>query len=73
MDKTAIPIKERQKDVFILSICFAPNNIENKIPLPIHNPKIIEVKKVIMVKEEPTAAKAFDPIYCPTIKVSAIL
>lgn len=56
----AIPIKETKKAVFFYHVVFAPKSIENKIPLPIHNPKIIEVKKVMIVNEEPTAAKAFD-------------
>ena len=33
----------------------------------------MEVRKVINVKEEPTAARAFFPRNCPTIRVSAIL
>ena len=36
-----------------------------------HNPKIIDVKKVISVNDEPTAAKASEPRYFPTINVSA--
>ena len=38
-----------------------------------HKPNIIEVKKVIKVKDEPTEASAFLPNTCPTIKVSAML
>lgn len=73
IDKKPILTKETKKDVFNCFNCLAPKSIENKIPLPIHKPKRIDVKKVISVKEEPTAAKAEEPIYCPTIKVSAIL
>ena len=40
---------------------------------PMHNPKIIDVKKVISVNDEPTAAKASEPRYFPTINVSATL
>lgn len=50
-----------------------PKRMENKAPLPIHKPRMMEVKKVIRVKEEPTAASAFRPINCPTIKVSIML
>ena len=50
-----------------------PKRMENKAPLPMHSPSKMEVRKVIRVKEEPTAAKAFFPRHCPTIKVSAIL
>lgn len=51
----------------------SPNRMEKNVPLPIHNPKRIEVRKVISVKEEPTAASAFGPRNLPTINVSAIL
>ena len=50
-----------------------PKRMENSAPLPIHNPSKIDVRKVISVKEEPTAASALRPRYCPTISVSAIL
>ena len=38
-----------------------------------HSPSRMEVRKVISVKEEPTAASASFPRNCPTIRVSAIL
>ena len=67
----------RIKDAKMLSLspCSfpSPNRMENSVPLPMHNPKRIEVKKVINVKEEPTAASASPPRNRPTISVSAIL
>ena len=53
------------------SLC--PNLIEKSAPLPIHKPNIIDVIKVINVKDDPTAASAVFPKNCPTIKVSAML
>ena len=50
-----------------------PNRMENTAPLPIQSPNKIEVKNVIKVNAEPTAAKALLPRKRPTIKVSAIL
>jgi hypothetical protein len=47
--------------------------MENTAPLPMHRPSRMEVRKVMRVKEEPTAARAFLPRYRPTIRVSAIL
>ncbi len=38
-----------------------PKRMENRAPLPKHNPRITEVRNVISVKEEPTAASAFLP------------
>ena len=62
------------KKAFFKSFSFCePYNIENSTPLPIHKPRIIDVKKTISVKEEPTAANASEPKYLPTISVSAIL
>ena len=68
-------IKKKDADKFSLSFSssFCPKQIENKAPLPMHKPNIIEVKKVIKVKDEPTEASAFLPNTCPTIKVSAML
>ena len=40
---------------------FCPNRIENKAPLPMHSPNRMEVRKVISVKADPTAARAFAP------------
>ena len=50
-----------------------PKRMENSAPLPIHRPRMMEVRKVISVKAEPTAASAFRPRNCPTISVSAML
>ena len=47
--------------------------MEKTAPLPIDIPKSMEVKKVISVYEDPTAAKASAPKKRPTIKVSAML
>ena len=38
-----------------------PKCMENRAPLPKHNPRITEVRNVISVKDEPTAARAFLP------------
>ena len=38
-----------------------PKRMENTAPLPMHNPRRMEVRKVISVKDEPTAARAFLP------------
>ncbi len=38
-----------------------------------HSPRMMEVRKVISVKDDPTAASAFAPRNCPTISVSAML
>ena len=66
--------KKEEEDTFLRpSLSFSPNFMERRTPLPIAKPNIIEVKKVMRVKEEPTAAKAFLPKNRPTIKVSAIL
>ena len=53
------------------SLC--PNRMENSAPLPMQRPSRIEVRKVINVNDEPTAARAFFPRNCPTINVSATL
>ena len=50
-----------------------PNRMENNAPLPMQSPSRMEVRKVISVKEEPTAASACLPKHCPTIMVSAML
>lgn len=50
-----------------------PNLMEKTVPLPIDSPSKMEVKKVISVKAEPTAASASVPRYLPTINVSATL
>ena len=50
-----------------------PKRMENSAPLPIHRPRIREVRNVISVKDDPTAARASRPRNCPTISVSAML
>ena len=52
---------------------FLPNDIEINELLPRHNPIIIDVRKVINVYDEPTAASALSPIYFPTTHVSTRL
>ena len=50
-----------------------PKRMENSAPLPMQSPRRMEVRKVISVKDEPTAASAFRPRTFPTISVSAML
>ena len=38
-----------------------PKRMENTAPLPMQSPSRMEVRKVIRVKDEPTAARAFLP------------
>ena len=52
---------------------FSPKRIEKNAPLPMHKPNRIEVRNVISVNEDPTAARASEPRYLPTISVSAML
>lgn len=67
-------IKKEEEDAFLSPISsFSPNFMERSTPLPMDKPNIIDVKNVMRVKEEPTAAKAFFPKNLPTIIVSAIL
>ena len=67
-------IKKEEEEAFLSPISsFSPNFMEKSTPLPIARPRIMEVKNVMRVKEEPTAAKAFFPKNLPTIIVSAIL
>ena len=65
--------KEEEDSLLSASSSFSPNFMEKSTPLPIARPRIMEVKNVMRVKEEPTAAKAFFPKNLPTIIVSAIL
>ena len=51
----------------------APKSMEKKTPLPMHRPSRMDVRKVISVKEDPTAARASGPMPLPTISVSATL
>ena len=51
----------------------APKWIENAAPLPIERPSRIDVRKVMSVYDEPTAASASDPMKRPTRNVSARL
>ena len=58
---TAIKKKEAHKlprNVFSFR---CPKCMENRAPLLKHNPRITEVRNVISVKDEPTAASAFLP------------
>lgn len=68
-------IKKKDADRFSISnlsfLC--SKRMENKAALPVHKPSMMEVRKVMSVKEEPTAASAFRPRNCPTIKVSTML
>ena len=52
---------------------FWPNLMENTVPLPMASPSKMDVRKVISVKAEPTAASALVPMNRPTTNVSAIL
>ena len=65
--------KEEEEASLSPLLSFSPNFIEKSTPLPIAKPRMMEVKNVMRVKEEPTAAKAFFPKNLPTIIVSAIL
>ena len=58
---------------FNFSSFFSPYRMENNAPLPMHSPSRIEVKNVISVYDDPTAARASAPRNLPTITVSAIL
>ena len=42
-----------------------PKRMENRAPLPMHRPRMMEVRKVISVKAEPTAASASRPRNLP--------
>ena len=57
---------------FNFSSFFSPYRMENNAPLPMHSPSRIEVKNVISVYDDPTAARASAPRNLPTITVSAI-
>ena len=50
-----------------------PKRMEKTAPLPMHSPSKMEVRKVMRVKEEPTAARASGPRYQLTMRVSATL
>ena len=50
-----------------------PKRREKTVPLPIASPSRMEVRKVISVKDDPTAARASSPRKRPTISVSAML
>ena len=52
---------------------FCPKRMENTAPLPSDSPSRIEVRNVISVNAEPTAASASAPRKRPTISVSAML
>ena len=48
------------------SVSLCPNRMENTAPLPMHRPNKTEVRKVISVNADPTAAKASAPKKRPT-------
>lgn len=73
MDNSAINTKEFTIPILNLSILEAPKRWENTTLLPIQKPSVMEVIKVIIVNEEPTAAKAVPPRAFPTIRVSTTL
>ena len=50
-----------------------PKRMAKTVPLPMHSPKRMEVRKVISVNAEPTAPKALEPRNWPTMRVSAML
>ena len=52
---------------------FCPYLMENTVPLPMARPSRMDVKKVISVNADPTAASAPVPMNRPTMRVSAIL
>ena len=67
-------IKKEEEEAFLSPLLsFSPNFMEKSTAFPIAKPMMIEVRNVMRVKEEPTAAKAFLPKKRPTIIVSAIL
>ena len=68
-----ISTKEAQMLSVSPSSSRCPKRMENTAPLPIQSPSKIEVKKVIKVNDDPTAANASFPRHRPTISVSAIL
>ena len=57
----------------IVLLSLFPNAIEIKVLLPKDNPIIMDVRNVIKVYDEPTAAKAVLPMNLPTTHVSAKL
>ena len=58
---------------YLIGYKAAYDRMENTVPLPMARPSRMDVKKVISVKAEPTAASASVPRYLPTINVSATL
>ena len=57
----------------IASPCFRPNAIEMNDPVPSDSPIITDVRNVMRVYDDPTAARALSPMYFPTTQVSARL
>ena len=47
--------------------------IENTVPLPMARPSKMDVRNVIRVNADPTAASAPVPMNRPTMRVSAML
>ena len=77
MFNTTVSPAMRTKEAWALSRRAAssrwPKRMENTAPLPMQSPRRMEVRKVIRVKEDPTAASASGPRYQLTIRVSATL
>ena len=71
----AAAVKTKDAQRFSRSPCSSrwPKRMENSAPLPMHRPSSTEVRNVISVNDEPTAASASRPSTRPTISVSAML
>ena len=69
----AVIIPEAKTPFLIISSRFLPKAMEMNVPVPSDRPIITDVRKVMSVYDEPTAASALSPMYLPTIHVSARL
>ena len=58
---------------YLIGYKAAYDRMENTVPLPMARPSRMDVKKVISVNADPTAASAPVPMNRPTMRVSAIL
>ena len=72
-EKTKIIAKDVKMFSLSLSHLFSPYLMEKMAPLPIDIPNNMDVRNVISVYEEPTAARASAPRKRPTISVSTTL
>ena len=68
-----ISVKETNMPFLIFLTFLSPTVTEKNALLPRQSQNITDVKNVISVYDEPTAAKALSPMYLPTIHVSAKL